>query len=471
MIFGLFGKSSSRSKGSDPGSDGYSGVDRLEADPWLAEFAVRTVAMVEDGGLDPATLRRGGDAVPVPADGAQRRNWVRMQVEQALLHPAASSVYAMDEHVLSVISQAVRKVADALVADGTLRDGVERIALSVASRYVALVVHGPRTSTRILTELELLLQSEDDHVVERFAGTPVARVDSLPTDDVSRRVWIREMLLGEVAAISTGMMSRPAIARAAAVSRAPVSHDRPADLSRIDLPPVARLAQVDLDSRAAQMASLDPEIVMNRFAVVPGFARRASVLQLGSDQWAWLIRQSLDAEAVRRAAGLDRADGAGSVSIVLADIRMPDTPGRMTFSAELVVAGVRVCTVSSPGDGIIEADAWSDGCSPEDLAALDLYVGVTGEPRDEGVTPDSLSLRILDLVALEISVLAYREATARTVMFRMDPPGGAVVVQVPVPEGGSREGATIFVLSSHPTAVPLDTLAEEDAVMTWLALT
>ena len=440
-------------------------------DPHLAPFTAAAKAAIAADVSRAVLLRRPSDPEPCPTTGPERDAWIGRQVAGAFRTRVARSVYRFDEALEEAVADHLRSPERI----STLLDGTEdvhtrndREALIIAARYASLARGGGASLARIEAETEELCRAPDAAVTARLHGTPPARMDALPADEARRRLWLGEMLTGEAAAISTGAMPPGHVARAAVHGRFPVSHDRPADGSPVEVrfpayhPEGGRDAQ--RIAQAETLAHQDDQRLLSRFGGIPGCttppadrARRVS----------W-TRRALTAEAVRRAAGLDARPS--SLALDLVDIETALEGDLLSFSGQLVLSGERICRITSPGGGEISADAWAEGCGPQDLEALDLVLSATGDPRDDGVTPDSLGARLMDRVAMHLALESYREAAARAVVFTVEEDGLPVVLTVPIPEGGTRDGARAAMRAAHPDAVALDEMQDDDAALLWAAL-
>lgn len=335
---------------------------------------------------------------------------------------------------------------------------------AIAARLHAMSLTGAAAGPRLTAEADDLPTWDDADLVARFAATPRARMDEPPANPPRRRAWVRETLIGETAAIAAGAMSPARVAAAARHAR----FDTPPPAGRTVFPawnaemdPTARFAE-----RAGRMVSQSDEMLMRRFGLMPGAGSPPSEPR---DRLAWTLR-ALDAEMVRPMAGLPGpTTPPRTLCVDIADLRL-DTGSGLAFRGDLVVDGERICLVRSPGDGVIEASEWSEGCGAEDVDALDLLIAATGEPRDDGGTPDSLAATLLDRVAMHVAVRAYEEAAAKAVLFHVEDGGVPALLQITLPKDGTRRGARSAMEVMRPDATCLDDMSPEAAATLWATL-
>lgn len=419
----------------------------------------------DDAGLERLRPDHGS---PLPAAG-ERHEWIARQIAAAFAVPGTRRIYALEGALERVVMARLREPGrlSALIESGdNIHHRNEAEALAIAARHAALARGGVAAMRRIHVEAERLAETPDATIVRRLAHTPAVRLDAIPADPPRRRQWLREALTGEAAAIAGGAMSPERVAHAAVASMAPVRHDRPADGSPIRVAIPAWSTHTDptrqLDARAARLSQQSDAQLAMRFGRVPG---GDGPPMDAAERQRW-TRRALEAEIVRPMAGLC-GEGPRPLRIELQSITTGDPADGFHFGGTLVVDGERICRITSPGDGVIEADQWSHGCSPADTEALDLHIAVTGAPRDGGETPDSLAATLIDQVAMHVAIAAYREASAEAVLFHLEG-GDPAMLMVKVPEGGTREGARLAMLDRHPDAVCLDMMGEAEAAMVWM---
>lgn len=442
---------------------GSSPVDELSANA--------AMLMSRDAETGTARLKRGSDTLPVPVAARDRNAWASRQIEASFRIPSTSSVYRLDDGLAAAIDDHLRnpsRLAHLLDGPDDIHTRNERDALAVCARYAQLARGGANSLMRIDTEADALVGLDAGTIAARFVHTPAVRMDAVPSDEARRRHWLREMLAGEATAISTGAMSPEAVARAAVHARFPVTHDRPADGSRIEVRIPSYHADGDAGgqrgAQATHMADQDDTRLLSRFGTIPGCTPPPKA---SGDRAAWVLR-ALTAEALRRSAALDAQ--ATSIPLELADIEATTDDGVLVFTGQLVVAGERICRITSAGGGEISADEWSEGATPADLEALDMVLAATGESRDGGETPDSLAARMLDRVAMHLALRSYRDAAAKALVFTIEEDGEPAVMTIPIPEGGTRDGARLIMVEAYPQAVVLDDMPDEDAALLWVAL-
>lgn len=443
------------------------------SDALVAEISARIAAAVQSGSVRADGLSSGPGDRP-PGSHAGLAVWIADRLEGIMGRGDGDARFAGDGAVAIAVRQelAVPGAVERLLGRGRLAEEVDRIVAAVVARRLLLTASGDLASRRVDAEAVRLETVDDAALVRRFARSPSCRLDPPPADPARRRIWVREMLLGETVAISTGMLAPLDVARIAIACRVPT--DLAAGLGGAEAPlraPPHHLGtsaanQETRRSRAAALSQQAPETLSKRFGAVPGFAERL----VGPDRTD-LIAAALMAEELRRLARLPGSSGSpgAALSIDLADLVM-DASGDLMFAGDLVVGDERICRLESPGGGVLEASAWSEGCGPADLAALDVFFGAFGSPRDDGELPDSLAFRVLDLVAVRVAADAYRAASADTVMFVLEDREGPSLVSVRVPSGGSRAGAVAHVSERLPGAVCLDDLPLDEAALLWSSL-
>lgn len=415
-------------------------------------------------------LLRRDETDTAPAAGEARAAWIRERVLTSFDIPITRKAYVLDEDIDRAIHRRLRderRMDALLVGAESLHRANERVALAMASRYASLLRGGVDMVRRVETETTLLDEAQQAVIAARFAHTPPARMDALPTDQIRRRQWLRDTLIVEGAAILSGRIRAQHVAAMAATSLLPADHRRNADGSPIIARAIAHQEGGEgerIDMQATNLSGQSDEALASRFGALPGCGTPPSDREA---RMRW-IRLALKVEAGRRLAGLSGTDRAARpLSITLSDV---DVREDGSFGTDLMVDGERICRMVSPGDGVIEAEAWTDGCTPADLAILDAYIGATGAPRDDGGLPDSLALTILDLVTMDLVVKDFARAAERAVIFTIEGEGGLELLSIAIPEGGSREGARAAMLAAHPDAAALDDMAPEDAALLWAAL-
>lgn len=427
---------------------------------------------VASGSLPPESFKRAQDAA-IPADPQARSAWIAASIDRTLGLPVTSTVYALTPEFLEALSRHVEKDVD-LEALARAPEGFcmafERMASGHASRCAWFAAGPERALARIAIETEALRDASHGEIAARFERTPAARVDPIPATDVALRDWLSDMLHGEAAAISAGLVPPADAIRAAFLSNLPVEHARPADGSRIPLAFRAFHPALHNPSRHADrtghLSGLARETVMARFADVPGFEARAA-RTWAIDDWRALIAEALLAEEIRVLSGLAVASGPAE-EVELTDVVLAD--GGAGFAATLHVFGERVCRIACDAEGEMVADEWSEGCSVADLDALDAYVTATGEPRDGGTTPDTLAMRIMDIVLTHAMVAAYREASVGNALFAVHQDGGVALHKEPIDHEEDRERVVRAFASHSPGCIPLDSLDEIDAAELWMTL-
>ena len=442
----------------------------------MKAFRRSAAQAVASGSLPAESFRRTGkDADGAPPAGPQREAWINDAIDRTLGLPILSSVYVLDHHFLTALSEHVEEDVDldelARHPDGFCM-AFERMATAIAARHAWYAATGDRLEERIAVETDILWNGTREDALARFEITPPARVDAMPAADMGLREWIVDMLRGEAVAIAGGLVPPADVARIACRSQLPVVHVRRPDgrPTPITFPGY----HPDLhdprrhDERAAHLASLSRQIVLNRFTELPGFDVAAGAAY-GRDEWETLVRRALLVEEVRNLSGLSMLIG-DDEEVELEDVQLlPDSEG-MGFSAILHVFGDRVCRITATGDGDMVADEWTEGATREDLDALDTYIAATGEPRDDGETPDSLAMRLLDIVTVHAMVAEYRREAEAAVLFGIEGPGGETLHAEPIPEGWTREAVTEAYLARAPHAVPLDRLDDLSAAELWSSL-
>lgn len=437
-------------------------------------FRTRAVQAVAAGTLPPEAFRHKG-AETAPGEGAARTAWINAAIDRALALPLTCAVYALDHHFLTALSEHVEENVDldelARHPDGFCM-AFERMATAVASRHAWYAATGERAERRIELETEILRDLDRKEVVMRFELTPPARVEGVPIADISLREWIADMLRGEAIAIAAGLVPPTDVARIACVSRLPTVHVRPEDGSRIAVsfpgyhPDL--LDRARHHDRATHLGSLSRQIVLSRFTALPGFDS-AATLTRGQDEWTMLIERALLVEEVREVSGIALIP-AHDEDVELIDVELrPDDDG-MGFSGILHVFGDRVCRLTGTGDGSMFGDEWTEGCSSEDIDTLDGFIAATGEPREDGEMPDSLAMRILDIVAVHTLIEAYMHEREGHAIFALETPDGDILHYEPIHEGQTLAEVVEAFRSTAPRAVSLDDLEDLEAAELWLSL-
>lgn len=406
-------------------------------------------------------------------EASERPAWIAQQITAAFSISATRRIYALEGEIERVINTQLRdrlRLSALMNSADNLHHRNETEALAIASRHAALVAGGMAAIRRIEVEAERLCDLNDTTIERRLSETPAVRLDALPQDPPRRRAWLRDALTGEAAAIAGGAMSPEKIAHAALYSMAPVKHERPADGSPIQACAKAWSIHTDpthdFAARASRLVGQTDEQLVTRFGSIPG---GTTPPRDPKNRQTWICR-ALEAEVIRPLAGLNVATPR-SIAIDLIDIQIGDPNGGLHFGGTLLVDNERVCRITSPGEGVINADKWSYGFSADDLKALDLYIATTGNPRDNGETPDSLAAMLIDKVAMHVALDAYRQASAATCFFYIEEDNRPVIMSIAIPEGGSREGARSEMEKARSDAVFLDHMTEEEAAMTWITIT
>ena len=156
------------------------------------------------------------------------------------------------------------------------------------------------------------------------------------------------------------------------------------------------------------------------------------------------------------------------LTIDLVKIEIGSPGNKIHFRGVLIVDNERICRITSPGDGVIIADQWNEGCSAKDIEMLDLYIAATGEPRDDGETPDTLAAHIIDRVSMHVAIQAYRQTTINTTLFFLESDNEQKILSIEIPVGGTREEAREVMKNSYPSAASLDLMTEEEAAIMWM---
>ena len=437
-------------------------------DPEVAAFCEEIIAKTP---FEPllTLLQDHAEDIP-PRDGAGREAWIRDRVHAAFSLKATRQVYQMTDALADLVHERLRhpdRLKMQMEQATPLRHANEMLALAICARHVSLLRTGGDMVRRIDDEAAMLDAVETGLVAKRLVHTPPARMDRIPTDQARRRAWLRDMLIGEAAAIHAGRMTPRQIAEMAAASLLRVEHRREPGDPPIDMTPPhhhddGEAARIEM--QVTNLAGQTDEALMARFGIIPGCTPPPP----GHEERIRWIRLALKVEAVRRRAGLAMANGeARPVSVTIENVVVMADGG---FSATLHVDGQRICALSSPGGGDIDAGEWTEGCSAADLDALDAYICATGMPRDEGETPDGLILTILDLVSTEVVLKDLRHKMRSTLIFWTEMEGEQAILSIAIPEGGSKEGAREAMLAAHPRAVALEDMPEEDAALLWITL-
>ena len=138
--------------------------------------------------------------------------------------------------------------------------------------------------------------------------------------------------------------------------------------------------------------------------------------------------------------------------------------GRLTWRGTLVVDGQEECDLSHDGsDDPPVASAWRPGSSVERLARIE------AETAAENATADTLFRACLDQARSHALVEALRLRTETSVLF-LPTPDSDTLLEVEVPQEGTRDEAASFVRATHPRAVLLQEMEALEAVEAWVRL-
>jgi hypothetical protein len=209
-------------------------------------------------------------------------------------------------------------------------------------------------------------------------------------------------------------------------------------------------------------------IEVQKSAVIDDFKQEVEIANSSIHNYLSKMKNQSSQETVSISRNNPIPEMAGPLTIDLVKIEIFNSESEIHFRGVLVVDNERICRISSPGNGIINADQWNEGCSDKDMEALDIYIAATGEPRDNGTTPDSLAATIIDRISMHASIQAYRQATMDTTLFFLEEQNGGKILSIKIPDGGTREGAREVMKKTWPNAASLDLMTEEEATITWI---
>lgn len=446
----------------------------VHAGDGVTAFRRRATTQVADGDLPAEAFRRKGvETVTIP--GRQQAEWIADAIERTLALPLTASIYILDHHLLTALSEHVETSVD-LDALARHPDGFamafERMASAAASRFAWFAATGQRMATRIETESAILRTKTREEIAARFEGVPPARLDPVPTADVAVRDWIEDMLRGEAVAIGAGLVPPATIARIACRSDLPTVHVRPEGGARVRIAfPAYHPDLLDTErhvTRAAHFTTLSRQIVHARLTALPGFDEAADRTRM-QQEWTDLLERALAVEEIRQLSGLASSTGIDE-DVALSDVILHPNDRGMGFTAILHVFGDRVCRLTGDGGEAMVADEWSEGCGPGDIEALDNYVAATGEPRDDGQSPDSFAMRVMDIITTHAMVEAYLDAREGHAVFGIEGQQGEAIHFEPIPQGSTREDVIDAYRDMAPRAVSLDDLTDLEAAELWMAL-
>lgn len=350
----------------------------------------------------------------------------------------------------------------------------ERLLLG---RMQWLMASGRDLEMRLAAETPRLAALDADALADRFEGTVLPRMDPIPEEPVARMAWIDDVLRSEHRDIVDGRMALGDLVRiATTMTDAVPPANEAAGLSMGRGP--ARVSDEDLRLQAQQMMAMPMKLLLHRFRSV-GADVSGPPPHNGMTPIDWLMA-GLRAEEARRLSRLAPIQATvptaweAALDIGFDQIRVVDISPTVTlFTARIIVDGAPVCTVQMQPDGTLLASEHAEGVDGGVIELLDRYVRDMHAARGEAdaLRPTTLDDVILDAVLAHLAAEEYRAASRDAVVFCPDIDAAVPrLVSVPIPRGGSREGACAHIREMYDTAVILDEVDEPTAVLMWSSL-
>lgn len=349
----------------------------------------------------------------------------------------------------------------------------ERLLLG---RLQWIMASGRDLEMRLAAETPRLAALDADELADRFEGTILPRMDPIPDEPVARMAWIDDVLRSEHRDILDGRMALGDIVRIAATM---TDHVPPATDAGITMGRgPARVSDDEIRLQAQQMMAMPMKLLLHRFRSV-GADVSGPPPQNGMTPIDWMMA-ALRAEETRRLSRLAPLQAMGptawetTLDIGFDEIRVVNLSTKVTlFTARILIDGQPMCSVQMQPDGTLMASDYAEGVDGSVIKLLDRYVGDTHQPRGEGddLRRTELDDVILDAVIAHLTAADYREASRNAVIFCPDMNAGVPrLISVPVPAGGSREGAHAHIRDMYGNAVILDEIDEPTAVLLWSSL-
>jgi len=352
------------------------------------------------------------------------------------------------------------------------QENAETAVRMVSGALETFVQDGQDLEMRIATEAGILARLDPEDLADRFQSTNLPRLDGYPDEHDARLAWIEDVLRAEHRDVCEGRIALVDALQIAVSCRgyATRESDAPIGLGRGP----ARSGNDVIEREALQIARLPDGLLRQRFRSVPGAAEAdIPAIQRQDARTEWIVR-ALEAAETRQLCRLpDAATDAAWVedlTVTVEGIELQvSQDDRLGFTAELGVSGMRICRVSSTGHGALSMSHWEPGTGPGEVEAIEDYLA-TRWTADDGA-PANLQDLVLDRVSMHVAVSGYHAATAHSVLFCPDI-GAAepYLIEVMIPEGGTREDAIAYVRTLNDDAVMLDEMPEEDAALLWASL-
>ena len=346
-------------------------------------------------------------------------------------------------------------------------------AVRMASGALELFVEdGQALEMRIATEAGILARLDPEDLADRFQSTHLPRLDGYPDGHDERLAWIEDVLRAEHRDVCEGRIALMDALQIVASCRGYAIRESNAPIGLGRGP--ARSGNDVIEREALQIARLPDGLLRQRFRSVPGAAEAdIPAIHRQDARTEWIVR-ALEAAETRQLCRLPDAatDSAWveDLTVTVEEIELQvSQDDRLGFTADLGVSGMRICRVSSTGHGGLAMSHWEPGTGPGEIEAVEDYLA-TRWAADDGA-PANLQDLVLDRVSMHVALSGYHAATAHSVLFCPDI-GAAepYLIEVIIPEGGTREDAIAYVRTLNDEAVMLDEMPEEDAALLWASL-
>jgi hypothetical protein len=334
------------------------------------------------------------------------------------------------------------------------------------------VEDGQALEMRIATEAGILARLDPEDLADRFQSTHLPRLDGYPEEHEARLAWIEDVLRAEHRDVREGRIGLMDALQIAASCRGYAIRGSDAAIALGRGP--ARSPRDAIEREALQIARLPDGLLRQRFRNVPGAADAdipAIHRQDARTEW---IARALEAAETRQLCRLPEATTQGAwnedLAVTVDDVELQvSQDDRLGFTAELGVSGMRICRVSSSGHGALAMSHWEPGTGPGEIEAIEDYLA-TRWNADDGAPADLPGL-VIDRVSMHVAISGYHAATAHSILFCPDI-GAAdpYLIEVMIPEGGTRADAIAHVRTLNDEAVMLDEMPEEDAALLWTSL-
>jgi len=352
------------------------------------------------------------------------------------------------------------------------QENAETAVRMVSGALKTFVQDGQDLEMRIATEAGILARLDPEDLADRFQSTNLPRLDGYPDEHDARLAWIEDVLRAEHRDVCEGRIALMDALQIAVSCRgyAVRESDAPIGLGRGP----ARSGSDVIEREALQIARLPDGLLRQRFRSVPGAAEAdIPAIHRQDARTEWIVR-ALEAAETRQLCRLADAATDGTwvedLTVTVEGIELQvSQDDRLGFTAELGVSGMRICRVSSTDHDALAMSHWQPGTGPGEIEAVEDYLA-TRWAADDGA-PANLQDLVLDRVSMHVALSGYHAATAHSVLFCPDI-GAAepYLIEVIIPEGGTREDTIAYVRTLNDEAVMLDEMPEEDAALLWASL-